>query len=359
MHVLIARMSSMGDLVQTLPALTDAAKAIPGIRFDWVVDESFAQVPAWHPSVEKVIPSAFRRWNKNWLHALRSGEPQVFWKELRRRKYDLVVDVQGEYKSALAARLARGERHGYDSRASHEWGAHFFYQREYFVPKGIHSIQRMRKLLSQALAYAYDPSEVDYGVDRSRLGAPPFELPDPYFVFVHSTSWASKVWPEFYWQTLTEKATAAGFSVILPWGDEAERQRSASIADQRERVVVLPQLSISEKASIIARARATVGLDTGLSHIAAAFDIPSVTLYGATDPLLVGATGNHQVHLASEFECVKCHETECSYEGPSEFKPACFVELTPDQVWQALQSLLTLPRTDEASPAQVEIVARA
>src|SRR5438445_8840893 len=167
MHVLIARLSSMGDLVQTLPALTDAARAVPDIRFDWVVDESFSQVPAWHPRVEKVFPSAFRRWNKNWLRALKSGEAQEFLKQLRRRKYDLIVDLQGEFKSALAARLARGRRYGYDGRAAHEWGAHFLYQKKFFVPKGIHSIQRMRQLLSQALDYEYNPSRVDYGIERS------------------------------------------------------------------------------------------------------------------------------------------------------------------------------------------------
>ena len=76
----------MGDLVQTLPALTDAARANPDIRFDWVVDESFSQVPAWHPRVEKVFPSAFRRWNKNWLRSLKSREPQEFLKQLRRQQ---------------------------------------------------------------------------------------------------------------------------------------------------------------------------------------------------------------------------------------------------------------------------------
>ena len=133
----------------------------------------------------------------------------------------------------------------------------------------------------------------------------------------------------------------------MPWGDEAERHRSIKIAAQQKDAVVLPQLSISEKASIIARAQATVGLDTGLSHIAAAFAVPSVTLYGATDPLLVGATGKHQVHLASEFECIKCHEKNCSYEKPAAFKPACFIELTPEKVWQTLQELLTT-KTDWA-----------
>lgn len=330
----------MGDLVQALPALTDAAKAIPDIRFDWVVDESFAQVPTWHPRVEKVIPSAFRRWGSNWRQAIKIGEPQKFLKQLRARHYDLIVDVQGGLKSAFVARMARGVRCGYERRAVHDWGAQFAYQRKFLVPKGSHSIRRMRRLLADALGYQHAEDEVDYGINRARLASVPLDLPEPYIVFVHSTSWASKCWPEVYWQDLTRKAGEAGFHVVFPWGDESERQRALRIATSHARTIVLPQLSISEKAAIINRAQATVGLDTGLSHIAAALDIPSLTIYGATDPLLVGATGKRQLHMTSAFECVRCHEVNCTYEGLAEFKPACLVEITPDRVWRQLQDLL-------------------
>jgi heptosyltransferase-1 len=167
----------------------------------------------------------------------------------------------------------------------------------------------------------------------------PLELPENYFVFIHSTSWTSKCWPEFYWQDLTRKAIKAGFSVVLPWGDQAERERALRIADNQSQAIVLPQLSITEKAAIINGARATVGLDTGLSHIAAALDVPSITIYGATDPLLVGAMGGHQLHFASAFECVGCHDVKCTYPGAAAFKPACLVEITPDNVWQKLEFL--------------------
>jgi heptosyltransferase-1 len=339
MRVLIVRLSSMGDLVQTLPALNDASRAIPGISFDWVVDESFAQVPGWHRNVETVIPTALRRWRKNWRGAFQSGEPQNFLRKVREQKYDFIVDVQCELKSALASRFARGPHYGYDRRAVHEWGAQFFYQKKVFVPKGRHSLQRMRQLLASALGYQYDEERVEYGIDRSRLGPVLIDLPEPFVVFIHSTSWTSKVWPESYWQELLNSVTAAGYSVLLPWGDEAERQRAVRIAGGNDKAIVLPALSISEKAAIINRAAATVGLDTGLSHIAAALDIPSITIYGATDPRLVGATGQHQTHLTSTFECVGCHDVICKYAGPAEFKPACLVEIKPEHVWQKLKQL--------------------
>src|SRR5215470_931753 len=138
MHVLIVRLSSMGDLVQTLPALTDAAKAIPTIRFDWVVNESFAQVPSWHPAVDTVISSDYHGWGGNFRESLKARVPQSFLKQLRARKYDLIVDLQGEFKSALTARLAKGVRAGYDARSVHERGAHLIYQQRFAVPKGQH-----------------------------------------------------------------------------------------------------------------------------------------------------------------------------------------------------------------------------
>ena len=331
----------MGDLVQTLPALTDAARAIPGIKFDWIVDESFAHVPRWHSHVENVFPLALRRWGKNWIDAFKSGEPQALLKRVRAQNYDMVVDVQGGFKSAFASRLARGLRSGHDHRGVHDWGAQFFYQKQFAVPKGMHSILRMRRLLAQSLGYRFTESAVDYGIVRERFEVPQLTLPRPYVVFIHSTSWASKIWPERYWQELLKRAVANGFYVALPWGDQAERQRSMRIRDGNEGATVLPPLSISQKAAVINAAAGTVGLDTGLSHIAAALDIPSVTIYGATDPRLVGATGKNQVHLASQFVCVRCHETECVYPGPAEFKPACLVELKPDAVWEKLKAVMS------------------
>jgi heptosyltransferase-1 len=331
----------MGDLVQTLPALTDAAKAIPEIKFDWVVDEAFVQVPSWHSHVEHVFPTALRRWGKNWSATLKSGEPQTLLKRLRATNYEMIVDVQGGFKSAIIGRLAKGQHSGHDRRGVHDWGAQFFYQRQFAIPKGMHSISRMRRLLAEALSYKFNESDLDYGIVPTRFESPNLELPKPYLVFIHSTSWASKVWPEQYWRELLELATAAGFAVVLPWGDEAERQRSERIIAGNSRGVVLPPLSISQKAAIIKGAQGTVGLDTGLSHIAAALSIPSVTIYGATDPRLVGATGRQQRHLTSKFECLHCHETICTYRGATELKPACLVELKPEDVWRELTALMS------------------
>jgi len=329
----------MGDVVHTLPALTDAGRAIPSIKFDWAVDESFADIPAWHSRVERVFPVALRRWREGLSSARGRSEVKNSLKELREKPYDAIVDLQGEFKSAFIARLARGKRYGYDGASAREWGAHTVYQAKIEVPKSTHSMIRMRKLISQALGYAYNEAAVDYGIDPNRLPASSLPKDRPYVVFIHSTSWASKNWPEEFWRELAASVSAAGYSVVLPWGSEAECKRSNRIAGQQANGIILPHLSISEKAAIINGASATVGLDTGLSHIAAALGIPSITLYGATDPNLCGAIGANQIHIKSDFECVGCHETDCSFTRSS-FKPACFESLTPATVWRQLEQLL-------------------
>ncbi|HEX6189775.1 MAG TPA: lipopolysaccharide heptosyltransferase I [Pyrinomonadaceae bacterium] len=339
MRVLIVRLSSMGDVVHTLPALTDAARANANIKFDWAVDEAFADIPAWHSHVENVFPVALRRWRRGLTSTAGRIEIKAHLKDLRRESYDAIVDLQGEFKSAFIARQARGPRYGYDGASAREWGAHVVYRNKFAVAQGEHSMARMRRLLSQALSYSYDVGLVDYGIARERLPSPALQTTKPYVVFIHSTSWSSKNWPEQYWRELAERATVAGLSVVLPWGSEAECERSRRIAAGVANVIVLPKLSISDKASIISRATATVGLDTGLSHIAAALDVPSVTLYGATDPNMCGTIGKNQIQITSEFECVNCHDTDCSF-TKSAFKPACFEAMTPDSVWRRLEQLL-------------------
>lgn len=329
----------MGDVVHTLPALTDAALAHPDIRFDWAVDESFADIPAWHSHVDNIFPIALRRWRGGLVSANGQSEVKDALRKIRSERYDAIVDLQGEFKSAFVARLAKGARFGYDSGSARERGAQLVYTKRYSVPKGTHSMARMRRLLSQTLEYSYDEQLVDYGIRRDRLPLSSLKINRPYVLFIHSTSWESKNWPEEYWIDLADRVTVAGFSIVLPWGSEVERQRSERIAGANVDRIVLPQLSISEKASIIAGASATVGLDTGLSHIAAALSVPSVTLYGATDPNLCGTIGANQLQIKSNFECVACHETVCSFEK-SAFKPACFESVDPSKVWSRLEQLL-------------------
>lgn len=296
MKVLIVKTSSMGDVIHTLPALTDAQKAIPDIQFDWVVEEAFAEIPRWHSAVNKVIPVAIRRWRKQLFKRQTWREWQAYIKQLRAEEYDAVIDAQGLIKSAvLVTKQARGVKYGYDKESAREGLSSLFYDKTFNIPYQQHAVLRIRQLFAQALGYDL-PSEIgDYGI-ASHFAKNVENLP-AYMVAIHSTTRADKHWKEDYWAELIRSVTMQGLSVHLPWGSEEEKARAERLAKISADAVVLPKLSLSELAQEIASAKAVVSVDTGLSHLTAALDKPNVILYGATDPKLIGAYGKNQHYL--------------------------------------------------------------
>lgn len=296
MRVLLIKTSSLGDVIHTLPALTDALQALPGVQFDWVVEEGFAEIPAWHPAVAQVIPVAIRRWRKHLWSTLRNGEWRRFKQRLRETHYDLVIDAQGLLKSAWLTRYVTAPVAGLDRDSAREPIASRFYDRRYPVPRDQHAVERVRQLFALALGYPLPATTGDYGLDRARL-ADPQEV--PYLLFLHGTTWASKHWPEADWRALAERMSARGWAVRLPWGNAEEKARAERIVGGLENAAVLPRLNLAGVAKVIAGARACVAVDTGLGHLAAALDVPSISLYGPTLPGRVGAYGRGQVHLCA------------------------------------------------------------
>ncbi len=339
MRVLIIKTSSMGDVIHTLPALTDAGRALPSIRFDWVVEESFAEIPRWHPLVDNVIPVAIRRWRKNLFSSSARDEFNQFCKTLRSTKYDVVIDAQGLCKSVWIARLAKGKRYaGMDWRSARESLASLFYQHKCSASWDLHAVTRLQKLFSQALEYALPDVPVNYGIDRTRVVDQKIE--QDYLVFLHGTTWQTKHWPEDSWCRLARIANENNLLIKLPWGNEIEHQRAQKIAASVERAEVLPRLNLIDMAKIMAGAKAIVAVDTGLGHLAAALDVPTVSLYGPTDPVLTGAMGQSQIHLTANFSCSPCFRRECIFRQEQK-NPPCYTTLSPEKVWLALQTLVT------------------
>lgn len=347
MRVLLIKTSSLGDVIHTLPALTDAQAAIPGIRFDWVVEEGFAEIPVWHPAVAEVIPVAIRRWRKSPLKTLRSGEWKRFRQRLHVHKYDLVIDAQCLLKSAVLTLGIKAPVAGLDSDSAREPLASRFYDQRINVPRDQHAVERVRQLFAKALGYPLPSGIGDYGVNQDYLVSEP--LTADYLVFLHGTTWVTKHWPELYWRRLAELAVERGMQVKLPWGNDAEKARAQRIADGLEGVQVLPRLPLAGMANILAGARACVAVDTGLGHLAAALDVPTISLYGPTNPGWSGAYGRSQVHLASDFPCAPCMSKTCKYEPTREDArqfdlrrelPLCFTRLSPERVMGELEVVL-------------------
>lgn len=347
MRVLLVKTSSLGDVIHALPALTDAARAIPGITFDWVVEEGFAEIPTWHPAVGRVIPVAIRRWRKNIWQTIKSGEWRRFKQSLRAEKYDLVIDAQGLVKSAWLTRYVNAPVAGLDKNSAREPLASRFYQRRLAVARGQHAVERLRQLFAVALGYDLPKGLGDYGLDVERL----IELPrnKPYVLFLHGTTWDTKHWPEVYWRDLALRMADKGVEVRLPWGNPAEKARAERIANGLSNAVVLPKLNLAGVARVLASASACVAVDTGLGHLAAALDVPTISLFGPTNPGLTGAYGKVQIHLASDFPCAPCLQKKCTYQPTAQDQqrfdlknewPLCFTRLNPERVASRLSTLL-------------------
>ena len=335
-NILIVKTSSLGDIIHTLPALSDAQKHYPHASFDWVVEDTFQEVPLWHPAVKRIIPVALRRWRKHSWEALKNGEIQTFIKGLRQQKYDAIIDAQGLLKSVPLTILARGgDRIGLSWRSAREGLASLFYQKRVVVPWGEHAVTRARALFAKGLGYSVPDTVADYGIDLSRL--PSLQTQNPYYVFLHGTTWATKHWPEAYWIALAKNIVDAGFGVQLLWGNETERLRANRMQSAVPKIVVASRKhTLSEITAVLAGARGIVTVDTGLGHLAAALGVPTVSLYGPSDPGQSGTLGLNQIHVAADFKCAPCFKRICTYTGEKRVEPACFATVTPEKMLRSL-----------------------
>ncbi len=342
----------MGDVFHTFPALSDAQAALPDLTVDWVVEKGFADIPTWHPVVDKVYPIELRTWRKTpWSKATRQAI-NTFFEAINQTHYDLILDAQGLLKSAWVARKvakkvakARGGKSstsiaGYDWHSAREPLATLFYQHKYPVPKAQHAILRLRQLTAQALGYELEKDQaIHYGLDTSSWSMPKVLTKalgsENYLVFLHGTTWESKYWPESHWMELLALTQAEGVKVVLPWGNEEERLRAIRIANsgQAEGAWVPEQpLSLNTVAELLNTAQGVVSVDTGLSHVAAALDVPMVVLYRVTDPKLVGADGAKVVRLESP-----CAPDYLKQFPNKEMETRSLQGLEVNTVWSALQ----------------------
>ena len=337
MKALLVKTSSLGDVVHALPAVTAASQH--GVRFDWVVEEAYQAIAGRHPAVDRVIPMAWRRWRKGLVRS--RGEMGAFLAKLGTHEYDLVLDAQGLVKSALVAALARGaQRVGFARRDAREAAAAWLYQRGVAVPRQQHAIDRQRQLFAGAFGYAQDAAEpLDFGLSGLQsAGREGHSACRSACLFLHGGSWPSKLWPQAMWIELAKQAEASGFEVLLPWGNAAERDHAEFIAKSGGGRV-LEALSISQWIDVLQDVRLTVGVDSGLAHLAAACGVPTLALYGSTAPALTGCRGERVATLTSSFPCAPCLSRTCRYRGPGRAwrdepaNPPCYAELTPERVW--------------------------
>ena len=335
MKILLFKLSSLGDLIHTFPALTDALAHDPSLEITWVVENAFADVPLWHPAVKKVIVAPLRQIKKNGWNFASLKAMKDFIRQLRAEHYDVAIDAQGLYKSALLMRCVKGKKMGYAKGCARE-SVWWLYQKRIAVDRHQHAIFRIKALLAGALNYQASTG-VDYGLHLDpEVSLRKSQDDRKAILFAHGTTWPSKHYPDSSWKELVRLATEAGYEVWLPQVTDAELKR-AQFLKINDQVKILPKMSLSEIKSTLQKARGVIAVDTGLAHIAAALSIPCVTIYGPTDSNKIGTLGQNQVHLSAHFICAPCNARLCTHpDRNKEPSPPCFGALPPDKIWNAL-----------------------
>jgi heptosyltransferase-1 len=285
LKILLVRVSSLGDVLHNLPIVADILRHHPDALIDWVVEEGYVSLVRLNPHVRTIIPFALRRWRKRLGSAATRAEIAAFFKTLRREQYDYVFDTQGLLKTGIimgAARVVkRGQKVGLangSEGSGYEGVSRLFHTRSIAIAARTHAVARGRLVVARALGYALE-EEPDFGLPAP---APTDMLPDwmprePYAVYFHGTARDAKKWPIERWIALGREL--APMPILLPWGSAKEKAEAEAIAAGLPNARVLPQLSMDAAVELARHAALAVGVDTGLTHIAAAFVRPTVEIY--------------------------------------------------------------------------------
>lgn len=287
-RALIVKTTSMGDVIHALPAVADLARAQPDLVIDWVVEKSFSDIPRLSRYVDTVYEVSVRQWRKNIFQSKTWKEVGQVRLALQNAHYERAVDLQGLLKSAVIGKWSKSFLLGYDKDSIKEPWASRFYDKTFSVSKSLSAVTRCRGLMGAAFDYDYRQYPLDFGlrtIDHTKSVS-------SYAVFLVNTSRETKLWSETKWVQLAKEVNTKGFNVQFLWGTDPERERVERIASQvGDFCQVLPRMSIKDCAAVLQKASFVVGVDTGLTHLAAATSKPTVGLFLDYPIELVGLTG--------------------------------------------------------------------
>ena len=287
MKILLVKLSSLGDVVHTMPVVQDILAAMPDAQIDWVVEKSFAPLLSISAGLHRVIPCEIRRWRRAVLSATTRREWRAFKAQLQLDAYDAVIDLQGLTKSAVVSRLARLAPHGKRFAMANQtegsgyeaptrWVADVALQ----MQPHIHAVQRSRELAAAALGYL-PGSNPYFGLNTPVAQSIRLQVAIKNIAFVHGTSRIDKEWPRQNWVELGARLVALGYRIVLVHGNANELATSQAIGQQlgAAHCVVWPLLALDELTRQLAQCAGVIGVDSGVSHIAVALGLPHVQIY--------------------------------------------------------------------------------
>jgi lipopolysaccharide heptosyltransferase I len=340
-RILLIKPSALGDVVHALPVAATLHRRYPNIRLDWLVEEEAADIVRDHPAISAVVVSGRRRWLRQ-LRGVRQiaptlGEVARFVADLRRRRYDAVLDLQGLFKSALYV-MATGARIRVGFAEGREGSPWVLTHRIAAPPQPVHAADRYLALAAAVGAtepvreYAIALTPQALAVAESVLA----RCARPRVILHPSARWRTKLWEVERWRELAASLLADGLGVMITGGQEDGRMAAQIGAGLVPAPLSLAgRLSLKELAAVLGGADLMVTVDSGPMHMAAAMGTPVVALFGPTDPRRTGPLGAGTV-LQRPLPCSPCLQRGCQIADVNR----CMRDLSVAEVLTAVRALL-------------------
>lgn len=294
-RILIVKLTSLGDVIKALPVVNDIRREIPDARIDWVVERPCDKLLALNEGIDRAIPLELRRYRKERRYAAGLRGALRDLPELRAQRYDVVIDLQGRMKSSLVATFARGPVTGPSPGPTSEPHYHRLYRRK--LPRAaiadLNSVAAYRMLCALALRYAVPKTAPCYGLRPPRVVTQGLIPSKRFAVLVHGSSRPEKLWSEERWITTGRALAQQGVPCLLPWGDEAEAERAHRLAAAIGSARVPDHVvSLTDWVGIMTAATIVIGVDTGLTYLAAACGAPTASIFTTTHAAICGVHSN-------------------------------------------------------------------
>lgn len=353
MKVLVVKVSALGDVVHALPVLSYLHSVAYDMHVDWLVEEGFASLLEGHPLIRRVHRVNTRGWRRAGVRTLLAGGGETV-AALRREKYDIVLDLQGNSKSGLFTRLAGAPlRFGFDRDGVREWPNLLATNRQVPLSEAHHVSDRSLAIARAAVPGGDEPASAGpltvqpSAAERVEEQVRHFGLTGERIVVLHyGTTWSTKLWPLENWRSLADRIVRElGIQPVLTWGSEAERTAAEAIREGCGGAAILwPRGTLPELVALLARADLAVGGDTGPIHIAAAVGTPTVSLYRVTDAERNGPRGKAHIRLQAPLDCSPCLRKKCERDGE------CGRSIEIEPVFEAVRRQLA-PRAKISLPS--------
>ncbi|MFW6147355.1 MAG: lipopolysaccharide heptosyltransferase I [Thermodesulfobacteriota bacterium] len=342
-HILIIKLSAIGDVVHSLPLLEALRERYHKARIDWVVEEDAAGIVEGHPCINELFifprKTWLRRVSKNGDRTSLGREAARFVRRLRRNRYDIVIDLQGLLKSGLLTFLARGERK-IALNNGREGSSLFVHERIALPAKEIHALEKYLHIarhlgVENPQWQGYIPI---YESDKSYIDSLLQDL-EPYGLLIAinpMAKWETKLWEPDRFALLADFLNERLDATVIFTGSPADKKPVGQIQSKMETAALnlAGRITLKQLAYLYQRCAVVISTDTGPMHIAAAMKSPAVVaLFGPTSPVRTGPYGSAQKVVRSGAACSPCFKKRCS-------DMRCMRQITVDMVYDAVEEVL-------------------